>query len=869
MSASVRDEDFPPLATIGTLSSSTPQHRHAKEAAILRKDQRPTKWSPGTQKESTTASRSDAGRGLTAQESPLTEQSSPARQEPIPCSRHVANQTPPAQRMSSIKQSPGAIHNPATQQKPMGQREGSEDLEMQLRHMIRRNGVPSDHRASRPSGAGSQRHPDDMPLDPSIQSPQKSISGGVAQGNIIPHPSMTSQAAPGDRQFNTRGPFVHRNQHAPINRPPPRWTHDPSLPPPRFDRLARLDEQCRYVEQIASVEISNAEMLPAEKLEREDLRCHLERICRDTITSHERVSNPVFEPESIVLECFGSLKSGFATRGSDMDLVIISPQSKYDPASPKSEIPRMLEQIFLASGFGVRLLTRTRVPIIRGCQRPSPELLEGLVAERVNFDATQDSLSKSSDKSVCKKFEDCSDIELARLYSIATSEGWYNEAERRIIYRFIQDLKVSQNNPLDEFLVASRASLKSLPDILSRFRELPEERIEIPKTGVGIHWDLNFSNHLARHNTKLLYCYSLCDQRIHGMVIFVKAWAKRRGINSAYQGTLSSYGYVLMVLHYAVNIANPPLAPNLQHQLGPERGGSPSTAVECDGHNVQFWRNEADIELARKRGQLTYSKESLGSLLRGFFQYFAEFTKQPGLRHDPFHWQNDVLSLRTDGGILSKQEKGWMEAKTETLQSASPLEKPVEIKQRYLLSIEDPFEIDHNVARPVTKDGVYTIRNEFQRANRIIKTLGIVDNIALNLFEENAQPQLERKMTHFGPHPSTFAKRRPRSDQQANGGPTKQSGHDSRLLMPRIQGQAGRGQRTTSIETESQRPSPQVSGRLAKQSEQGRRLLIPRSQGRGDRFSQTTIAVAERPKIPDEVRYAYIAASIEEKKKWQ
>lgn len=33
--------------------------------------------------------------------------------------------------------------------------------------------------------------------------------------------------------------------------------------------------------------------------------------------------------------------------------------------------------------------------------------------------------------------------------------------------------------------------------------------------------------------------------------------------------------------------------------------------------------------------------------------------------------------------------------------------------------LQDPFEITYNVARTVTKDGLYTIRGEFMRATRV------------------------------------------------------------------------------------------------------------------------------------------------------
>jgi hypothetical protein len=46
------------------------------------------------------------------------------------------------------------------------------------------------------------------------------------------------------------------------------------------------------------------------------------------------------------------------------------------------------------------------------------------------------------------------------------------------------------------------------------------------------------------------------------------------------------------------------------------------------------------------------------------------------------------------------------------------------VRQRYLFAIEDPFELDHNVARPVTHNGIVTIRDEFRRAWRILLSIG-------------------------------------------------------------------------------------------------------------------------------------------------
>ena len=154
------------------------------------------------------------------------------------------------------------------------------------------------------------------------------------------------------------------------------------------------------------------------------------------------------------------------------------------------------------------------------------------------------------------------------------------------------------------------------------------------------------------------------------MVLFVKTWTKRRKINSSYSGTLSSYGYVLMILHYLVNIAQPPVCPNLQLCYRPPPGATPeqiAAETTIDGYEVRFWKNEEEIaELAHRR-RLTVNNQPLGVLLRGFFQYYAN----PKFNGQGFVWASEVLSLRTPGGIRDKREKGWTAAKTTTVDGVS------------------------------------------------------------------------------------------------------------------------------------------------------------------------------------------------------
>ncbi|KAL2159884.1 hypothetical protein VTH06DRAFT_2017 [Thermothelomyces fergusii] len=362
-------------------------------------------------------------------------------------------------------------------------------------------------------------------------------------------------------------------------------------------------------------------------------------------------------------------------------------------------------------------------------------------------------------------------LQLARDYEVCLEKGVYDGEAAAAVRQYVDLLRAPPPKPSAGH---PQGMIPLPPDspLLSRIRQLgdpakaapnrPRDRyssaLEFPKTGVGVQCDINFSAHLAVQNTLLLRCYSHCDPRVRPLVLFVKHWAKVRRINSSYRGTLSSYGYTLMMLHYLVNVAQPFVCPNLQ-QLArpPDPNLSPQQVEEtvcCRGRNVQFWRDEAEIIRLARSNALTQNRESVGELLRGFFEYYARGgSAMTLLPCRSFDWGRDVISLRTHGGLLTKQAKGWTGAKTvlEGQPNAVPAPAPApgpapaeqpssspppqgnkqagpqllkEVRHRYLFAIEDPFELDHNVARTVTHDGIVNIRDEFRRAWRIIRNAG-------------------------------------------------------------------------------------------------------------------------------------------------
>ncbi|KAG8530136.1 uncharacterized protein KY384_005619 [Bacidia gigantensis] len=627
--------------------------------------------------------------------------------------------------------------------------------------------------------------------------------------------------------------------------------------------FAAIQDQNEYMEFIARNEVSRVEMGADEFEDKHRLKQRLEVLCRQAISEHERNVDPSFDMGSVKLETFGSLATTFATRDSDMDLAILSPNSETSSSSIESPLPRVVEQILLDSGYGARLLTRTRVPIIKFCEEPTPELAQNLQREREKWEEemaaqpkkrkkksrtkskadpkksssgsapedevrpdptfpqnrpnttseseefdegsetdsddelnevaneqndkvlseesltmTASSTSEGSPETEKQKVNSNpqqteatdttsqiksdleaddpnlaskSDEERIRLYELAIKEEWYEPKERGIIFNFTQCVK-RQASP--EALNSAREALQTLPNILRRYRERTPSKLDYPKSGVGLQCDINFSNTLGIHNSALLRCYSICDPRVKPMVLFIKSWAKKRKINCAYEGTLSSYGYVLMVLHYLLNIADPPVLHNLQHVPDIQNDPISLSTPTVNGYNTLFFRNEAHLSDLAARNQMTTNTAPLGALLRGFFTYFGT----NGFHN--FQWTTHALSLRTPGGLIPKTTKGWIAAKTEVVDASShatngkaeKVEKK-EIRQRYLVAIEDPFETDHNVGRTVSHEGICAIRDEMRRAHWLVSHAGVGrDGKPENIVAE-AEARGNLQYRFFGPRP--------------------------------------------------------------------------------------------------------------------
>jgi len=115
---------------------------------------------------------------------------------------------------------------------------------------------------------------------------------------------------------------------------------------------------------------------------------------------------------------------------------------------------------------------------------------------------------------------------------------------------------------------------------------IPIVQFKDPQTGFDC--DISFNNPLAIANTKLLKTYSEIDSRVLPLAFIIKHWAKSRLINSPGDGTLSSYGYIICLIHFLQHRPIPVL-PKLQ-QIPPDWDGNSNFRFGNYNSNEEYFQ---------------------------------------------------------------------------------------------------------------------------------------------------------------------------------------------------------------------------------------------------------------------------------------
>lgn len=168
---------------------------------------------------------------------------------------------------------------------------------------------------------------------------------------------------------------------------------------------------------------------------------------------------------------------------------------------------------------------------------------------------------------------------------------------------------------LDKPQIVEKLAALLHPTFARDILALPKARVPIVKfvsEKTGLACDIGVNNFLACKNSELIRDYMNLDPRAREMCLIIKHWAKQRKINDPYRGTLSSYCYVMMVIHFLQNEmhTSPPILPCLQTYRRNEATAEEIEKERIEGFDCWYYR---DVEKLKGFGEA--NQQSLGELL--------------------------------------------------------------------------------------------------------------------------------------------------------------------------------------------------------------------------------------------------------------
>ncbi|KAI1727979.1 cid1 family poly A polymerase domain-containing protein [Ditylenchus destructor] len=227
------------------------------------------------------------------------------------------------------------------------------------------------------------------------------------------------------------------------------------------------------------------------------------------------------------------------------------------------------------------------------------------------------------------------------------------------------------NTPLDSDYV-----LKEIRSIFVRNENFDDvmhiENAKIPiikftSKKYDLSCDICIENRLATYNSDLLSEYSKFDDRVPKLGLALKHWAKSFEINDASKDTISSYAYMIMLIHYLQRCPSANILPFLQEGVA---GGE-----VIEGCIVNF-----------KKPNTTFSRKakkcSVGELFHNFFHFY-----------NVFNTKKNVIQIRT---------------RKKLLKSSAPQD---DLDLKLPLYVQDPFRHERNLTKNVSGTAIQKIKD--------------------------------------------------------------------------------------------------------------------------------------------------------------
>ncbi|GJJ72056.1 hypothetical protein EMPS_04413 [Entomortierella parvispora] len=216
---------------------------------------------------------------------------------------------------------------------------------------------------------------------------------------------------------------------------------------------------------------------------------------------------------------------------------------------------------------------------------------------------------------------------------------------------------------------------------MARIQPISNARVPIVKfidPYLKISCDINSGHVLGIHNSELIRCYTLIDDRVRPFLYSLKAIVKKQHINDSSQSFLSSYAYVMMAIGF-LQAQDPPVLPSLQAQPL-EQMTILRIQMNHEGRNGKDLIDcSFDREISRYENFGRANTKSVGQLLTEFFQFYSR----------QFDYQTMEVNVRLGGGFRVRDD-----VKKQLSKGRAPQVGRGERK----LVVMDPFIRDRNVA---------------------------------------------------------------------------------------------------------------------------------------------------------------------------
>eukprot|EP00597_Dinobryon_sp_UTEXLB2267_P014593 CAMPEP_0170119096 /NCGR_PEP_ID=MMETSP0020_2-20130122/14169_1 /TAXON_ID=98059 /ORGANISM="Dinobryon sp., Strain UTEXLB2267" /LENGTH=3522 /DNA_ID=CAMNT_0010348355 /DNA_START=356 /DNA_END=10924 /DNA_ORIENTATION=- len=260
-----------------------------------------------------------------------------------------------------------------------------------------------------------------------------------------------------------------------------------------------------------------------------------------------------------------------------------------------------------------------------------------------------------------------------------------------------------------------------------------EAKVPVLKlTCMGKDIDISVNQVNGIFNTALLRRYAEMDSRVRQLILAVKWWAKRRGLNNPRNSTLTSYAWAILTIHFLQNVS-PPVVPVLTLASTVEEIVTANRDKMFPKFSEKFPSHE---DVAEPIDWISSNTLSVGELMVQFFIYFGSFESTVGEKcgqrrlFDVFHHICSIRTIGVHSKLLNISDITLVSSDDYVDESgmADKVDSPIGDKQPELpllevaspiwrICIEDPIDRNIDLGKVIYRfEGMQFILEEIRRA---------------------------------------------------------------------------------------------------------------------------------------------------------